>query len=188
MGTHYGQNQHHCTLVKSHSFQYRTYIEWEWSTWLALHRCDGGNHGATGHDCTVHLHPLIGGWGRRLPRPHLTGLQVGKLKNPIQVTTLCVNENKRCTEGIHLNLLILKANMWKESSFNWDEGLTSVVSDPVTTSLVLSANVCCPFGCFFTRSTGTTTWPSKESEGEKPPNSVCYYRNRCSSRTSNCSL
>lgn len=28
----------------------------------------------------------------------------------------------------------------------------------------MSANVCCPLGCFFTRSKGTDTWPSKQSE------------------------
>lgn len=48
---------------------------------LALHRGDGGDHRATGHDCTVHLHPLVGGWGGRVPGPHLTGLQIGKLKD-----------------------------------------------------------------------------------------------------------
>ena len=63
----------------------RTYVESkrERPTWLALHRGDGGNHGATGHDRPVHLNPLTGGWGGRVPGPHLTGLQVGKLKDTI---------------------------------------------------------------------------------------------------------
>lgn len=47
-----------------------------------------------------------------------------------------------------------------------DDGLTSVVNDPVTVSLVMSANVCCPLGCFFTRSKGTDISPSKESDKE----------------------
>lgn len=51
----------------------------EGSAWLTLHGGDGGDHCATGHDRTVHLHPLSRGWGGRLPGPHLTGLQVGKL-------------------------------------------------------------------------------------------------------------
>lgn len=86
-------------MQRPHSFQGFTYIEWEWSTRLALHRCDRGNHCATGHDRAVHLHPLIRGWGRRLPRPHLTRLQVGKLKHTIQVTTQTTCKWKQETRG-----------------------------------------------------------------------------------------
>lgn len=44
---------------------------------------------------------------------------------------------------------------------------TSAISEPVTVSLVMSANVCCPLGCFCTRSKGTDAWPSNESDKEE---------------------
>lgn len=37
----------------------------------------------------------------------------------------------------------------------WEGRLTSVVSEPVAPALVMSENVCCPLGCFLTRSSGT---------------------------------
>lgn len=117
-------------------------------TRLALHRGDGGDDRATGHDRAVHLHPLTGGWGGGVPGPHLTRLQVGKLDDTTRVVNIRTARFKkiRNMKRISLCLLILVC-----------EGLTSVVSDPATPSSVMSANVCSPSGCFFTRSKGTVT-------------------------------
>lgn len=127
----------------------RTQVEpvGERSARFALHGRDGGDHGAAGHDGAVHLHPLTGGWGGRVPGPHLTGLQVGKL-----------SERER---------RVIKNSMLTCKGMTRGERRTSVVSDPVAPSLVVSANVCCPLGCFFTRSKGTDTWPSKGSGEEE---------------------
>lgn len=47
---------------------------------LALHRGDGGDHGAAWHHGSVHLHPLGGGGCGRQPGAHLAGLQVRELQ------------------------------------------------------------------------------------------------------------
>lgn len=146
------------------------------SPWLAFHRSDSSDHRPTRHDGAVHLHPFAWGRGRRVPGPHLAGIQVGKLRQNKSLTvTLWQSWPRNIRHQKHSEApptmtdvsMYMSVSVWQQCILQKKKVLTSVVREPTAPSLVLSANVCCPLGCFFTRSKATETCPSKESTGKK---------------------
>lgn len=92
-----------------------------------------------------------------------TLLQNGALSAKKHSSSQPHNLNIDCwRHPIRLKQTNKKANPGKQA-WCWRWCFTSVVSVPITTSLVISAKVCWPLGCFFTRSKGTDTWPIRPS-------------------------